>query len=199
MNETAQSAELLGISIDSAIIGAFIAVIGSFLVLAARHQLRKRRLRKALREEIRTMAEDLYRYAETVAGKEPDAINVPPDPVLRTVFESNASLLGLLSEEEIQELTQFYGLTEKVRKRVSSLSSRSDPPAHELRVLQRDLIELNNRKNSVLETLESHIFCAKSSRDENERVYSDIDLPDYDVVDYLERNTEEDESDRQPE
>jgi len=95
MNETAQSAELLGISIDSAIIGAVIGVIGSFLVLAARRQLRKRRLRKALREEVRTMAEDLYRYAETVAGKEPDAIIVPPDPVLRTVFENNASLLGL--------------------------------------------------------------------------------------------------------
>lgn len=199
MNETAQSAELLGISIDSAIIGAVIGVIGSFLVLAARRQLRKRRLRKALREEVRTMAEDLYRYAETVAGKEPDAIIVPPDPVLRTVFENNASLLGLLSEEEVQELTRFYGLTEKVRKRISSLSSEPNPPAHELQVLQRDLIELNNRKNTVLETLESNILCAKSSRDENERVYSDIDPPNYDVVDYLEQTIGEDDSDRNSE
>lgn len=199
MNKTTQSAELLGISIDSAIIGALIGVIGSFSVLAARHHLRKRRLRKALREEIRTMAADLYRYAETVAGKEADAINVPPDPVLRTVFESNASLLGLLSEKEIQELTHFYGLTEKVRKRVSTLSSMSNPPAYELQVLQRDLIELNNQKNTVLKTLESNLLCAKSSQDEDERVYSDIDLPNYDVVDYLEQTEKEDERDSQPE
>ncbi|WP_254767390.1 hypothetical protein [Salinilacihabitans rarus] len=145
------------------------------------------------------MSEDLYRYAETIAGKEPDAIIVPPDPILRTVFENNASLLGLLSEEEVQELTQFYGLTENVRKRISTLSSQSDPPTHELKVLQRDLIQLNNQKNSVLKTLEGHILCAKSSVDEDNRIYSDIDSPDYDVVDYLEQQTEGNGHDTQAE
>lgn len=199
MNGTALSGELLGINIDSAIIGAVIGVIGSFLVLALRHQLRKRRLRKALRAEIRTMAEDLYRYAETVAGKEPDAIVVPPDPVLRTIFENNASELGMLSGKEVKQLTQFYGLAEAVRQRISTLSSESNPPAYELQVLRRDLIQLNNRKNSVLEALEGKILCAKSSVDENERVYSDVDAPDYDVVDYLEQAIAADESNHQPE
>lgn len=191
MNKAAQSGEVVGISIDSAIIGAVIGFLGSFMILAVRRQLRKRRLRKALREEIRTMSEDLYRYAETVAGKEPGAIIVPPDPVLRTVFENNAAELGTLSGKEVKELTRFYGLAETVRRRISTLSSEPDQPTYELQVLQRDLIQLNNRKNSVLETLEGKILCAKSSVTEDERVYSDVAVPDYDVVDYLEKESSE--------
>lgn len=192
INNTTQGGGFLGIGIDSAIIGAFIGVLGSLLVLGVRHQIRKRRLRKAIRAEIKIMADDIYRYAETLSGKSPGSIEIPPDSLVLTVYKNNASNIGLLSEDEVREITQFYALAESVKQRLSYLSESDTPPDYALRLLQRDLILLNNQKNTTILTIENKISGVELSDGSESPIYSDVTKPDYDVVDYLDDREESD-------
>lgn len=187
MNCTTPSGDLLGLGIDNVtlLVGALIGVIGSLLVLGIRLQIRKRRLRKALREEIRIMSTDIHRYAESVSVKDPEGIEIPPDTLVSTVYESNTSDLGLLRGSEVMEVTQFYTLVQNIQRRLSKLNNTDEPPVHELRLIQRDLIRLNNQKNTVLSMLEDNIRGAESSQESSPKIYSDIDEPEYGPVDFL--------------
>jgi hypothetical protein len=131
------------------------------------------------------MSTDIYRYAESVSAKRPKGIEVPPDTLVLTVYKSNTSDLGLLRGSEVQEVTQFYTLAQNTKQRLATLSDTNEPPVHELRLVQRDLIRLNNQKNTVLSMLEDNIWGAKSSEESNPKIYSNIDVPEYDPVDFL--------------
>lgn len=196
MNHTTTSGDLLGLGIDNVtlLVGALIGVLGSLLVLGIRLQIRKRRLRKALREEIRTMATDIHRYAASVSVKDPEGIEVPPDTLVLTVYESNTSDLGLLGGSEVQEITQFYTLVQNTKQRLSALSDTSEPSVPELRLIQRDLIRLNNRKNTVISMLEDKIWWAESSEESSPEIYSDIDEPEYDPVDFLDSQLDDEDT-----
>lgn len=197
MNRTTPAGDLFGLGIDNItlLVGALIGVLGSLLVLGIRLQIRKRRLRKALREEIRTMSTDIYRYAESVSAKRPEGIEAPPDTLVLTVYESNTSDLGLLRGSEVQAVTQFYTLAQNTKQRLATLSDTNEPPVHELRLVQRDLIRLNNQKNTVISMLEDNIWGAESSKESNPEIYSMIDEPEYDPVDFLDSQINDENQD----
>lgn len=197
MNRTTLARDMFGLGIDNItlLVGALIGVLGSLLVLGIRLQIRKRRLRKALREEIRTMSTDIHRYAESVSAKRPEGVKAPPDTLVLTVYDSNTSDLGLLSGSEVQAVTQFYTLAQNTKQRLATLSDTDEPPVYELRLVQRDLIRLNNQKNTVLSMLEDNICGAESSKKSNPEIYSTIDEPEYDLVDFLDSQIRDENQD----
>ena len=96
-------------------------------------------------------------------------------------------------------LHALWGLSRlSYHQRLSTLSGTNDLPVHELRLIQRDLIRLNNQKNTVLSMLEDNIWRADSSEELNPEIYSDIKEPEYDPVDFLDSQLDDKNSKEEP-
>lgn len=168
---------------------ALIGIFGSIFIFWLRIQIRKRRLRMALRAEIRTMAEDIYYNADTMASKDPTGINAPLDTLIMTVYQNNSSEIGLLSTREVNNITEFYSLLQTIKSRLNKANDDSKITIDERRLLQRDFIRLNNLKNESLANIEKKLLFVTPHYYKNQDKYSSIQVPDYDLNELIESET----------
>jgi len=156
---------------------AIIGLGGSYLIYRLRLRTRRRRLRKAIRGEIKAMAPSIYEKAQIMATEDRDSdFYIPTDPTIMTIFSNNSGEIGLLSDDEVKEVTDFYTKAAVVRQRIQNLNTVEDPNEASILQLREELIQLNNTKNSALTKIECSLNVSPTSGD----MYQDIDDPGFD-------------------
>lgn len=186
-NTTVQSPNrIIGpFSIDNLIIlvAAVIGLLGSYTIYRLRIRTRRRRLRKALRGEIKSMAPGVYEKARIMAAEDRETdFYVPPNPVTMTVFRNNSGEIGLLSDGEVEKITAMYSKAEVVRQLVEHLDDQNDPRRATVLQLRTDLIELNNSINEALAEIETALGVERTTGP----AYEKLDDPGFDFRDELE-------------
>jgi hypothetical protein len=167
---------------------AVIGLTGSYVIYRLRLRTRRRRLRKALREEIKAMAPSIYEKARIMSAEDRDSdFYIPTDPAIMTVFSNNSGEIGLLSDDEVEELTDFYTKAAVVSQRIQNLNTVENPNRASILQLREDLIQLNNAKNSALSELEYSLGVSPTRED----VYQDLEDPGFDCLEVLEEELEE--------
>lgn len=124
------------------------------------------------------MANDIHSFAGSVSRKEPAGVTVPPDIFILSAYEANAADIGLLSADEIREVTEFYGRLQNLKRRLANLEQSGEREELEKRLIQRDLILLNNAKNDALSEIENRLLFVPLSEGSE---YSDVELPEVDL------------------
>lgn len=173
------------LSIDNLIIlvAAVIGLLGSYTIYRLRIRTRRRRLRKALRGEIKSMAPGVYEKARIMAAEDRDkGFYVPPNPVTSTVFKNNSGEIGLLTDDEVEMIAAMYSKAEVVRQLIEHLDEQDDPRRATVLQLRTDLIELNNLINDALAEIETALEVERTSG----TVYEKLDDPGFDYRDELE-------------
>lgn len=180
-NATMQNTnQIIGpISVDNLIIlaTAVIGLLGSYTIYRLRLRTRRRRLRKALRGEIESMAPGVHEKARIMAAEDRDSdLYVPPNPVTATVFQNNSGELGLLSDQEVEKITAMYSRGSVVKQLVEHLDDQDDPRREMVLQLRTDLIKFNNSMNEALAEIETALGVERSSGE----VYRKIEDPGFD-------------------
>lgn len=156
---------------------AIIGLGGSYSIYWLRLRTRRRRLRKAIRGEIKAMAPSIYEKAQIMAAEDLESeFYIPTDPTIITVFSNNSGEIGLLSDDEVEEVTNFYTKAAVVRQRIQDLNTADKPTKASILQLREELIQLNNAKNSALSKIECYLDSDPSSGD----MYQDLDEPGFD-------------------
>lgn len=162
---------------------AVIGLTGSYLIYRLRLRTRRRRLRKALRGEIKAMAPSIYEKARIMSAEDRNSdFYIPTDPTIMTVFSNNSGEIGLLSDGEVEELTDFYTKAAVVSQRIQNLNTVENPNRASILQLRGDLIQLNNAKNSALSELECSLGVSPTRGD----IYQDLEDPGFDYLEVLE-------------
>lgn len=177
-------------SIDNLVllVTAVIGLVGSYTIYRLRLRTRRRRLRKALRGEIKAMAPGVYEKARIMAAEDRDTdLYIPADPTIMAVFSNNSGEIGLLSDDELEEVIELYGTAAAVRQRIDNLSTMQDPNKSAVLQLRTELIQLNNTKNLALKEIE----CALGIDRTSGGIYHDIEDPGFDYQAVLEQELDE--------
>jgi hypothetical protein len=167
---------------------AIIGLTGSYVIYRLRLRTRRRRLRKALRGEIKAMAPSIYEKARIMSAEDRDSdFYLPTDPTIMTVFSNNSGEIGLLSDDEVEEITDFYSKAAVVSQRIQNLNAIEDPNKASILQLREDLVRLNNTKNVALSELERALGVDLTTGD----VYQDLEDPGFDYLEVLEEELDE--------
>jgi len=167
---------------------AIIGLSGSYAIYRLRLRTRRRRLRKALRGEIKAMAPSIYEKARIMSAEDRDSdFYIPTDPTIMTVFLNNSGEIGLLSDGEVEEVTDFYTRAAVVSQRIQNLNTVEEPNKASILQLREDLIRLNNTKNSALSELEGSLGVSPTRGD----IYQNLEDPGFDYVEVLEEEFRE--------
>lgn len=169
------------LSIDNLIVlvAAIVGVLGSFLVYRHRLNIRKKKLRVALSSEISIMASDVFHVARILEAEKVDKntkLYIPVDPITNDIFLGNVTDLGLLKEEEVEEISEIYSRASSVRQQVSNLQSVDSPTAPDVRKLRSDIIELNNMIVDTIRTFGKNI---EGSWDIDDTDITKLEKPEY--------------------
>lgn len=191
-NSTLQNADgVIGpFGIDNLVLlaTAIIGLTGSYVIYRLRLRTRRRRLRKALRGEIKAMAPSIYEKARIMSAEDRDSdFYIPTDPTIMTVFSNNSGEIGLLSDDEVEEITDFYSKAAVVSQRIQNLNAIEDPNKASILQLREDLVRLNNAKNAALSELERALGVDLTTGD----VYQDLEDPGFDYLEVLEEELDE--------
>lgn len=167
---------------------AIIGLVGSYIIYRLRLRTRRRRLRKALRGEIRAMAPSIYEKARIMASEDRDSdFYIPTDPTVMTVFSNNSGEIGLLSDDEVEKVTRFYSNAAVVSQRIQNLNAVENPHKASVLQLREDLVQLNNSKNFTLSELENSLGVDVTTGE----MYDDLDDPGFDYLEVLEEELSE--------
>ena len=167
---------------------AIIGLTGSYVIYRLRLRTRRRRLRKALRGEIKAMAPSIYEKARIMSAEDRDSdFYLPTDPTIMTVFSNNSGEIGLLSDDEVEEITDFYSKAAVVSQRIQNLNAIEDPNKASILQLREDLVRLNNTKNVALSELERALGVDLTTGN----VYQDLEDPGFDYLEVLEEELDE--------
>jgi hypothetical protein len=167
---------------------AIIGLTGSYVIYRLRLRTRRRRLRKALRGEIKAMAPSIYEKARIMSAEDRDSdFYLPTDPTIMTVFSNTSGEIGLLSDDEVEEITDFYSKAAVVSQRIQNLNAIEDPNKASILQLREDLVRLNNTKNVALSELERALGVDLTTGD----VYLDLEDPGFDYLEVLEEELDE--------
>jgi hypothetical protein len=114
------------------LIASVIGVVGSFLLYLKRRYDSRKKLKRALATELRGMEQipEIANNLQSLSNAPPEsrlsASSVPPAETFpTTVYEENASDLGLLSEEDLNEVVEFY--SELLQHKGTIEGVRNDP------------------------------------------------------------------------
>lgn len=143
------------------LIASVIGVVGSYLLYITRRGDRREKLKRALAFEISEM-DQLAQASDTLEGlsnpppqSRLSASKVPPAEAFpTTVYESNTSDLGLMSDDELESVVDFYTSVIQYKGIIDGL--RADPdetpmPDHEMIVTA--IPEIAEQRNEVLRKL----------------------------------------------
>jgi hypothetical protein len=162
---------------------AVIGLAGSYVIYRLRLRTRRRRLRKALRGELKAMAPSIHEKARIMAAEDRDSdFYIPTDPTISTVFSNNPEEIGLLSDDEVVKLTDFYSKAAAVSQRIQNLNAVENPNKASVLQLREELIHINNSKNIALSELENNLGIDQTTGE----IYQDLEDPAFDYLEVLE-------------
>lgn len=138
-----------------AIIGFLATIIGSFGLYFKRELDKKERLRAALITEIENMEE-----METIGEddyidylKKEDYAVLPKETFNTTIYENNASKLGLLEREEIEAIIEYYTSLKVLRSYFDSYEFGNEIPEHTLYFIDMLANDIEDHRESALNIL----------------------------------------------
>jgi hypothetical protein len=119
----------------------------------------RRRLRESIYEEVGTNADEIEGMAHSLEVVKPhgDAVRVPPDTLVTTVYESNAESLGLLPKREANAIVEFYTDCYRVRRILAEIDDTDNVDSSTAMYLRSAAIELHRETEELLDTMEEQI------------------------------------------
>lgn len=156
------------------LIGALATFLARWAIVVIETRKDRTRLRKALLEEVVTMSESIDEMAYLLKPMRPegDAVQIPMDVLLTTVYESNVGRLGMLTDEEVEQVTSFYSQCEVVRRLLHDLSEKDEIRPGSVDLLRQNAIELQGKMVEVRQTLSGELEQELTAR------YQRVDLID---------------------
>lgn len=155
-------------------IGFLVTLIASFGVLVARTWSRRKRLRRALTEEINN--QNISRIVESVDsdldteladndndnGYQVDASQLPPASSIPTqLYESSAVNIGILPSVEISRLVSYYSLLTTQKGIIQSIRSSEEVAYADKRELCENISDLEQMRSDVLSDLQDSTVCER--------------------------------------
>lgn len=158
------------------LVGALATFLARWAIVWIKACKERTRLRKALFEEVVAMSESIDEIANLLKPMRPegDAVQIPTDVLLTTVYESNVGQLGMLSDEEVEQVTKFYSQCEVVRRLLNDLSEKDKVRPGSVDLLRQNAIELQGKMVEVRRTLSDKLDRERTKR------YQRVDLVDLD-------------------
>lgn len=152
-----------------------IGFLGSFGLYWKRRRDRRRRLRKAFLYEITGIS--TQSYAEAIVDGEllrRDGYQIPEtSPFSDAVYRANTSKIGLLSDEEVRDVVEFYSEAIKVEKEIKRAhGDRDSVLSNQPFITIYRLLELNNKRNDLEKLLRKKL---KQCTDDSSFYYVDMD------------------------
>lgn len=166
------------IGTTSIIITVIIGFIGSFGLYWKQQKDKRRKLRKALRSEIESCNTEPYTEALTSEDADLDGWLIPEtSPFASDIYTNNTSNIGLLSDEEIEDIVDFYSEAHTAEKEIKRAhGDRETSLANNPFVLINRLFELNNQRNDLLKKLDKKL---EDEKDRSDLYY--VNLDEWDV------------------
>lgn len=111
-------------ALGGASVGALATLVSGFGVYFKRKRDKRERLRIALIQEIDGMKGPIKGYSQAM-----QKMNGLPetDIITTTIYESNADKIGLLSEEEVKKVTNFYTHAMNTSEELKFLNDQEQP------------------------------------------------------------------------
>lgn len=158
------------------LVGALATFLARWAIVTIKTCKERTRLRRALLEEVVTMSESIDEIANLLKPMRPEgnAVQIPTDVLLTTVYESNTGRLGILSDEEVKQVTKFYSQCEVVRRLLHDLSEKDEVRPGSVDLLRQNAIELQGKMVEVRQTLSGELDRELTAR------YQRVDLVDLD-------------------
>lgn len=146
-------------------LGFIVTVATTLGALQVRRRHRKTKLRRALIAELEQ--QDLHRVINAVnasnaavppgeSGESPelDPAELPPAGTLPTqIYASNAANLGLLSEEEVTDIVEYYSALLTQKAIIQAIRSGGDAVAADQKELCNTVPDLEEDRSGLVETL----------------------------------------------
>jgi hypothetical protein len=148
-------------------LGFLITLIASFGVYVYRRKQQKTKLRRSLTSELEQ--QDLDQVINAVNSSESavppddkgeipelDSSELPPAGTLPTqIYTSNAGNLGILSQDEVDDIVSYYSglLTQKAI--IESIRSDNEAMTADQKELRNKITDLEDERSSLVDTLEN--------------------------------------------
>lgn len=148
-------------------LGFVVTLIASVGVYLFRRRKQKTKLRRALISELKE--QDLDQVIKAVNSSESavppddngespelDPSELPPAGTLPTqIYTSNAGNLGILSQDEVDDIVSYYSglLTQKAI--INSIRSDEEPMTADQKELRDKISDLEDKRSSLVDTLEN--------------------------------------------
>lgn len=102
------------------LLGSLITVAGAIVISLLGYRYKQWRRREHLRKAFKSELEHPLPEKDIMWVEDLDAGGVPKKELIpSTVYESNASNIGILSEEEIEKLVEYYSYVSSFKKRIA--------------------------------------------------------------------------------
>jgi len=151
-----------------------IGFIGSFGLYWKQQRDQRRKLRKALRSEIESCNIKPYAKAITSEDADFDGWMIPEtSPFTSDIYVSNTSKIGLLSDQEIENIVDFYSEAHMAEKEIQRAHGDCETSlANNPFILINRLFELNNQRNDLLKKLDKNL---NDQKDRDNLYYVNLD------------------------
>lgn len=155
-----------------------IGFIGSFGLYWKQRKDKRRKLRKALRSEIESIHINPYAEAIVNGSMKKGGWPLPEtSPFTSDIYVNNSSDIGLLSDNEVEDIVEFYSKAHRTEKEIKRAHGDRDTPlAKNPFITIYRLLELNNKRNNILRELDEKLG---DERDLSELYY--VNLDEWDV------------------
>lgn len=141
------------VTLGAALIGAVATLFSGLLVYSRRKKDKRERLRTALIQEIEGMQGPIKGYSNTLQKMN----GIPETDIINTtIYENNADKIGILSEEEVEKVTDFYTHAMNTSNELKFLNSHEEPQKTATfgKLKMEGLDDLKEKNRAALEVLE---------------------------------------------
>lgn len=165
----------------SIIATVIIGFVGSFGLYWKQQKDRRRKLRKALRSEIESCDTKPYTKAITSDEADFDGWLIPEtSPFTSDTYTNNTSNIGLLSDEEIEDIVDFYSEAHMAEKEIKRAhGDRETALANNPFILINRIFQLNNQRNELLKKLDKKLG---DEKDRSDLYYMNLDEWDVEKI-----------------
>lgn len=139
-----------GAILIAALLGSAATFIGNVLLKKRQQRKKREALRRALRTEMKSMYPRMYALSEY--RPKPEEVE---DIFLTSIYESNADKIGILTNDEVENIVRFYGEIVNAQRAIQRQNGRRNRfdqqylEVHERKLHERALQALNSVENEL--------------------------------------------------
>lgn len=151
-----------------AILGFAATLIGSFGVWYLSRLNRRKRLRRAIVAELQKQEKIMGRILESLDTDDPidesresneyevETSDLPPaDSIPTVIYQSNASNIGELPSEEVDDIVDYYSALQTQKATIEAIRNEDEVLTADKRDLHQGIPDLNSKRNDLKDKLES--------------------------------------------